>query len=42
VAVQLGVSVTEAHLRLRGYAFGESRLVRDVAEDIVSRRLRFT
>jgi hypothetical protein len=42
VAVQLGISVTEAHLRLRGYAFGESRLVRDVAEDIVSRRLRFT
>jgi hypothetical protein len=42
VAVQLGISVTEAHLRLRAYAFGENRLVRDVAEDVVSRRLRFT
>jgi hypothetical protein len=42
VAVQLGISVTEAHLRLRAYAFTESRLVRDVAQDVVDRRLRFT
>ena len=42
VSVQLGISVTEAHLRLRAYAFRESLLVRDVAEDIVFRRLRFT
>lgn len=42
VSVQLGVSVTEAHLRLRAYAFREGLLVRDVASAIVSRRLRFT
>jgi hypothetical protein len=42
VSVQLGISVTEAHLRLRAYAFREGLLVRDVAADIVSRRLRFT
>jgi hypothetical protein len=42
VSIQLGISVTEAHLRLRAYAFTESRLVRDVARDVVDRRLRFT
>jgi hypothetical protein len=42
VSVQLGINVTEAHLRLRAYAFRENLLVRDVAGDIVSRRLRFT
>jgi hypothetical protein len=41
VSVQLGVSVTEALVRLRAYAFSENRLVRDVAEDVVARRLRF-
>jgi GAF domain-containing protein len=39
VSVQLGVSVTEALVRLRAYAFSENRLVRDVAEDVVTRRL---
>jgi hypothetical protein len=39
VSVQLGVSVTEALIRLRAHAFGENRLVREVAEDVVSRRL---
>jgi hypothetical protein len=41
VSVQLGVSITEALIRLRAYAFSHDRLLRDVAEDVVSRRLRF-
>ena len=41
VSVQLGVSIAEALIRLRAYAFSHDRLVRDVAEDIVTRRLRF-
>ncbi len=42
VSVQLGVSVTESLLRIRASAFRENRLVKDIAEDIVSRRLRFS
>jgi len=42
VSVQLGVSVTEALIRLRAYAFTNGRLVRDVAEDVVGRRIRFS
>lgn len=41
VSVQLGVTVTEALIRLRAYAFSEDLLVGDVAEDVVSRRIRF-
>ncbi len=41
VSVQLGVSVTEAMLRLRAYAFGHERPLTSVAEDVVARRLRF-
>ena len=41
VAAQLDVSVGQALIRLRGYAFGNARSLRDVAEDIVARRLRF-
>ena len=41
VAVQLGVSVGEALVRLRAYAFATDRLVADVAEEIVARKLRF-
>jgi hypothetical protein len=40
VAVQLGVSVGEALIRLRAYAFANDRLVADVAEEIVARKLR--
>jgi hypothetical protein len=40
-AVQLRVSVGEALVRLRAYAFGNDRLLADVAEDVVGRRLRF-
>jgi hypothetical protein len=41
VAVQLGVSVGEALVRLRAYAFGNDRLLAEVAEQVVGRRLRF-
>ena len=42
VSVQLGVSVTEALIRLRAYAFTHDRMLNDVADDIVARRLRLT
>lgn len=41
VSVQLGVSVGEALLRLRAYAFSQGRPLNEVAEDVVARRLRF-
>jgi ANTAR domain/GAF domain len=41
VSVQLGVSVTEALIRLRAYAFSNDRLLREVADDVVARKLRF-
>jgi hypothetical protein len=40
VAVQLGVGVGEALIRLRAYAFANDRPIADVAEAIVTRRLR--
>ncbi len=40
VSVQEGISVTEALIRLRAFAFSHDRRVDDVAEDIVARRLR--
>jgi ANTAR domain/GAF domain len=42
VLVQLGVSAEEALARLRAHAFGEQRLLIDVARDVVARRLVFT
>jgi len=41
VAAQLGVSVGQALIRLRGHAFGHDRPLRDVANDVVTRKLRF-
>jgi hypothetical protein len=41
VSVQLGVSITEALIRLRAHAFAHNRRLRDVADDVVNRRLRF-
>jgi hypothetical protein len=41
VSVQLSISVSEALVRLRAHSFSENRLVREVAEDIVARRLSF-
>jgi hypothetical protein len=40
VSVQLGVGVGEALVRLRAYAFANDRLLHDVAEAIVARKLR--
>jgi hypothetical protein len=42
VAAQLDVNVAQALIRLRGYAFGHGQPLREVAEDVVARRLRFT
>ena len=41
VAAQLDVSVGQALIRLRAYAFGNDRSLTGVAEDVVGRRLRF-
>jgi len=41
VAAQLGVSAAQAMIRLQAYAFGNDRQLRDVATDVVARRLRF-
>jgi len=41
VAVQLGVGVTEALIRLRAQAFANGRSLSEVAEDVVARRVRF-
>jgi hypothetical protein len=40
VSVQLDVSVTEALIRLRAYAFANNRPLDEVAEDVVAQRLR--
>lgn len=42
ILVQAGVSATEALLLLRSHAFAHNRTVRDVASDVVARRLDFT
>jgi hypothetical protein len=42
IMVQLGVSIVEALVRLRAYAFAEGRLVGDVALDVVAGRIDFT
>jgi hypothetical protein len=41
ISVQLDVSMAEALLRLRAHAYGSERLLSEVAEDVVARRLRF-
>lgn len=41
VAAQLDVSIAQALIRIRTYAFGNERPLADVAEDVVQRRLRF-
>jgi hypothetical protein len=40
VSAQLGISVTEALIRLRAFAFTSDRLLTDVAKDVIARRLR--
>lgn len=39
ISVQLAISVTEALIRLRAYAFANDRLISDVAQDVISRKL---
>ena len=41
VAAQLDISVGQALIRLRAYAFGNERALSDVAEEVVARILRF-
>jgi hypothetical protein len=41
VAVQLGVGVADALVSLRSHAFASERSLIEVAEDVVTRRLRF-
>jgi hypothetical protein len=41
VAAQLAISVGEALIRLRAYAFANGRGLAEVADDVVRRRLRF-
>jgi len=41
ILVQLGVSAAVALVRLRAYAYAHDRPLRDVATDVVARRLRF-
>ncbi len=40
VSVQGGISVAEALIRLRAFAFDNDRLLADVADDVVARRVR--
>ena len=42
VSVQLGVTIEEAFLRLRAYAFARERSIDDVARDVVAERLELT
>ena len=41
ISVQLGVSLEEAFVRLRAHAFASGAALADIADDVVSRRLRF-
>jgi hypothetical protein len=41
VAAQLDVSIGQALIRLRAYAFGNDRPLSEVANDVVARKLRF-
>ena len=40
VAVQLGIPMDEAFVRLRAHAYLSSRLIGEVADDVIARRLR--
>jgi AmiR/NasT family two-component response regulator len=41
VSAQPGVTVAEALIRMRAYAFTHDRPLRDVAQDVITRKLRF-
>ena len=40
VSVQEGISVADALIRLRAFAFSNDRLLADVADEVAARRLR--
>jgi hypothetical protein len=40
VMVQLGVTIGEALVRMRAYAYAENRRLEDIARDVVNRQLR--
>ena len=40
ISEQRGITVTDALIRLRAYAFSHDRLLTDVAQDVVDRKLR--
>jgi hypothetical protein len=40
VSVQEGITVTEALIRLRAFAYSNDRLLADVAQDVIAHRLR--
>ena len=40
VSVQEDISVTDALIRLRAFAYSHDRLLDDVAQDVIARRLR--
>lgn len=42
IVAQLAVSAQEAYHRLKAYAYAHGRLLSDVADDVVHRRLKFT
>lgn len=41
VSVQLNVAVDEALVRIRAHAYAEGKFVKEIADDVVARRLRF-
>jgi hypothetical protein len=41
IMIQLGVTIAEALVRLRAFAYAEGRPLADVARDIVARKLHF-
>jgi len=42
VLVQLGTTAEDAYLVIQGRAYAENRPMRDIAEDIIERRIRFS
>ena len=42
VLAQLGTTAEDAHLILQARAFAENRPMREVAQDVLDRRIRFT
>jgi AmiR/NasT family two-component response regulator len=41
VIAQLGISAEDAHLLLQGQAFSQGRSMREVAQDVIERRLTY-